>query len=444
MWVAIHACSLAAFVWLSSTLYGPREGVNLQAIAALWLLAGGVAAVSIFLWALPARSWSGLIRTTGNLWLYAAAAAILASLLTGLCQLLWQAAAELTFRLVQIILRPLLPVMTVEPGNFRIRGSHFSVVVNQECSGLEGASLILVFGAVWLWLFRRELRFPRSFLLLPAGVVILYLSNAFRIAALMLIGEAGARQIAAGGFHSQAGWILFNGVALGLSVSARRIPWFTVRRAERHTENMTAVYLLPFLAVLAAGMISRATTATFEWAYPLRLVAAGIALFVFRWHYRKMDWRSGSMGPLAGIAVFALWISLDWFRGVSQSGMPVELAAASTSARTTWIVLRALAAIVTVPIVEELAFRGYLMRRLSGREFEEVSLQDVNWVGITISSLAFGVMHGDRWVAGSVSGILYSVVGQRSGRIGEVVVAHAVTNALLAATVLLGGNWQYW
>ena len=152
VWVAIHAGSLAAFVWLSSTLYGRHEGANLQGIAALWLLA---------------------IRTTGNLWLYAAAAAILASLLTGLSQQLWQAAAELTFRLVQIILRPLLPVMTVEPGNFRIRGSRFSVVVNQECSGLEGASLILVFGAVWLWLFRRELRFPRSFLLLPAGVVIL-------------------------------------------------------------------------------------------------------------------------------------------------------------------------------------------------------------------------------------------------------------------------------
>jgi len=332
----------------------------------------------------------------------------------------------------------------VEPENFRIRGSHFSVVVNQQCSGLEGASLILVFGAVWLWLFRRELRFPRSFLLLPAGVVILYLSNAFRIAALMLIGEAGARQIAVGGFHSQAGWILFNGVALGLSVAARRMPWFTVHPPERHTENMTAVYLVPFLAVLAAGMISRAVTAAFEWTYPLRFVAAVIALYVYRKHYREMDWRCGWMGAVAGIAVFALWIGLDWIQGVPQLGMPQALAAASAGTRTAWIVLRVVAAVVTVPIVEELAFRGYLMRRLSAAEFEKVALPSVTWLAVLSSSLVFGVMHGERWVAGTLAGICYGVLTKRAGRIGEAFLAHAVTNALLAAAVILKGNFQYW
>jgi exosortase/archaeosortase family protein len=48
----------------------------------------------------------------------------------------------------------------------------------------------------------------------------LFLLNAVRIAALILIGNSGARQIALGGFHLQAGWIAFNGVALVFSVAA--------------------------------------------------------------------------------------------------------------------------------------------------------------------------------------------------------------------------------
>jgi hypothetical protein len=32
----------------------------------------------------------------------------------------------------------------------------------------------------------------------------------------------------------------------------------------------------------------------------------------------------------------------------------------------------------------------------------------------------------------------------RRGSIGDAVVAHATTNALLAVWVLWGGNWQFW
>ena len=59
------------------------------------------------------------------------------------------------------------------------------------------------------------------------GVVALFLLNAVRLTALILIGDAGAPRIALGGFHSQAGWISFNIVALGLAVAARRVAWIS-------------------------------------------------------------------------------------------------------------------------------------------------------------------------------------------------------------------------
>ncbi len=113
---------------------------------------------------------------------------------------------------------------------------------------------MLAFGVMWLWLFRRECRFPQALVLLPAGVATIYLLNAVRITALILIGNAGADKIAVGGFHSQAGWIAFNVVALGFSVAARRVPWLTTvaRPAggiiDRSSDNPAATYLLPFLS----------------------------------------------------------------------------------------------------------------------------------------------------------------------------------------------------
>jgi exosortase/archaeosortase family protein len=108
-----------------------------------------------------------------------------------------------------------------------IRTEHFRVFIAPECSGLEGAGLMLAFGVTLLWLFRQECRFPQCLILLPGGIVLLFLLNSVRIAALVLIGNAGARQIAAGGFHSQAGWIAFNLIALAFVALTMRFRVFT-------------------------------------------------------------------------------------------------------------------------------------------------------------------------------------------------------------------------
>src|SRR5205814_2154908 len=131
------------------------------------------------------------------------------------------------------------------------------------CSGLEGMGLMLVFGALWLGFFHQDYRFPRALLLIPVGMGLMFLLNSVRIAALILIGHAGARSVALGGFHSQAGWIAFNCVALGLVSIAGRVPWLSSGRKPAvidRIESSPDAYLVPFLAILAATMVSRATS----------------------------------------------------------------------------------------------------------------------------------------------------------------------------------------
>ena len=446
---AAHAVSISTFALFSASLYGlPSSRLNSDLLAAAWLLAGLSAIAFGGFAAIRPALWVRMARNTGYLWLIALVAVILACVAGDSSRQLWPWAAGVTFQITRILLTPLMPDLIVDPGKMQMGSPRFLVEIAPECSGLEGVGLILAFGVAWLILFRKQCRFPHALLLLPIGAMLIFLLNSVRIAALILLGNAGAERIAAGGFHSQAGWIVFNAVALGFTVASSHIPWFsntpTDRRNAGEVENPTAAWVLPFVAILAAGTISRSLTGDFEWVYPLRFFAGAITLVWFRKEYARLDWRIDWFGPSIGIAVFILWIGPGWFTSSGAEGMPAPLAATGPLARDAWLIFRTLAAVVTVPVAEELAFRGFLYRRLLSADFESVSLHRFSWVAILISSVTFGALHGSRWFEGCIAGVFYACAMLRRGRIGDAVVAHATTNSLIAVDVLVFHHWNLW
>ncbi len=198
---------------------------------------------------------------------------------------------------------------------------------------------------------------------------------------------------------------------------------------------------MPFVAILAAGLLAGAASAGFEWLYPVRIVAAAAALWYFRDTYRQLDWRALDGRPWLWAQRFSCFGSdPERLLGMASSGIPAASSCSSTPAvRSTWIVLRIIGAVITVPIAEELAFRGFLLRRLVSPDFESVAMRGFQWLPLVISSVVFGALHGERWLAGTLAGMIYALVLVRRGRMGEAVIAHATTNALLAAWVLSTG-----
>ncbi|HEY4088205.1 MAG TPA: exosortase E/protease, VPEID-CTERM system [Bryobacteraceae bacterium] len=449
-WLAfvVHVAAAAICGWIGLLLYGGHSGFP-DLLVATTLLSAAVAAVSAGLWLIPAALWKQLLAIPGEIWAYGAGAAGAVILGQGLVQRLWLPLSKITFQIVQILARP-ITTLDVYPDRLALGKGAFGIIIAPECSGLEGILLLLLVGGLWLILFRKECRFPQALLLLPVGAVILFFLNAVRITALILIGVAGAEDIAVKGFHSQAGWISFNFVALGLCVAAQRMSWFSKRpRVKKPARSTTEAYLVPFLAILAASMAARAMSSDFEWAYPLRLVAPLAVFWFYRRSYRGIDWRFSPGGGLwfgigAGVLVLALWAGVDFASGAPVTAMPKQLRDASPGLRIFWISLRALAAIVTVPIAEELAFRGYLIRQIMSKDFDKLPPTAFSWPALIVSSVVFGVLHGGRWIAGVAAGLIYALVYVRRGRIADSILAHAVTNALLAAMVLFGGAWQYW
>jgi exosortase E/protease (VPEID-CTERM system) len=448
--LAAHAAAFVAWVLLTRALFAGTLGISDDLGAAAWLVAGLATAVVAAVAVIPARRWVELFAATKTVWTFAVLTALAAALLRRFAEELWEPASRATFALVSALVAPLVPGLTIDPANYTIESPAFGVAIAKECSGLEGAGLMLLFGGLWLAFFKREYRFPRALILLPAGLAIMWLTNIVRIAALFLIGNAGWGEVAAGGFHSQAGWIAFVTVALGLLVVSHRVAWLRSDQPVASAANPASAagdveaHLVPLLAIIAAGMLSGALSGTFEWLYPLRVLAALLAFWFFRGHYRSMDWRCDWVAVGAGVVVFAIWRVPDLFGAAHEAGMPQTLRSSGPAVTALWLLLRTVGGVITVPVAEELAFRGYLMRRLAAANFAQLPFARTPIWAVLVSSAIFGALHGGRFVEGLLAGIVYAWVIRRRGSIGDAAVAHGTTNGLIALGVLLNGEWRYW
>jgi exosortase E/protease (VPEID-CTERM system) len=446
-----HVAATLLFAQLSSILFRVRTAESIDNIVALsWIASGVVAVVFAILAFAPARFWLRLLASLRPVLVFALIVSIGGYAFGWVTSTFWRPLSSATMLVVYWLLHPLIDGISADPSTLIVGGPDFQVMISRECSGYEGLGLILVFTTAWLWFHRTDWRFPQALVLIPVGLATIWIFNCLRIAALLLIGTAGAPAIALGGFHSQAGWLGFNIVALGICVLARRVRWLTTVAEDSPQQsiveaNPTAVYLFPFLAILASSMISQLASSGFEWLYPIRVAAVVVALWFFSRSYQQLNWRFGWTSIASGGVAFAVWIVLESLvmPGLEIT-MPAALNQAPETAKIGWLLFRVLGAVITVPIAEELAFRGFLLRRLVSADFESVGWQSVSWIAILLSSIAFGVLHGDRWLAGTIAGAIYAVTWMRRGSMGDAVAAHATTNALIAAWVLIGGHWHLW
>ena len=471
--VAHLACIFAVSVINIAQFHGFTSSLPVNSIRPLLtaILLLGIALLAFA--CIPLQSWIAAIRETRRLWLYSLVTGILAWCLRFPLQSFWDASSTapgralqvLAFHSVKAVLSFFLPNIYVDAATFTIGTPRFAIIVAEACSGLEGLGLVLAFTVIWLFYFRRESRFPQALLLIPCALASVWMLNILRISALVLIGNAGYGEIAMVGFHSQAGWIAFTCVAFGFSMATRKLSWvrrryyipstpgnapadpiFVDEEYDRSAESSaTAAYLVPFLAILAASFLSKAVSGYFEWLYPLRFVAAIVAI----WHYwpelKQFEWRTTWLAPLTGAGVFLIWLAPSlWAHPQQASYLSASLAALPTASRWTWIAFRIAAAVITVPIAEELAFRGYLARRLIHREFDQVPFSAVTALSIGLSSVAFGLMHGQQWIVGILAGLAYAAIMKRRGRLSDAIVAHATTNLLLAIWVISRGDWAQW
>jgi CAAX prenyl protease-like protein len=204
-----------------------------------------------------------------------------------------------------------------------------------------------------------------------------------------------------------------------------------------------------FIAFLAMGGIPGLGAAE----YPVRVGILGAVIWLFSrpvLDLRMLNW-IGSV--VLGLAVFVVWVAPDvlwpgyrehWLfqnslTGKAESSVPTEL-----QANTMVLIFRAIRATLIVPIVEELFWRGWLMRWLISNDFTSIPLGTYARDAFWITAALFAVEHGPYWEVGLLAGVAYNWWMVRTKSLGDCILAHAVTNGVLSAYTVYGGHWQYW
>jgi CAAX prenyl protease-like protein len=108
------------------------------------------------------------------------------------------------------------------------------------------------------------------------------------------------------------------------------------------------------------------------------------------------------------------------------------------------LTLRMIRAVLIVPIVEELFWRAWMMRWIIDADFEKIPLGKYTAQSFWIVAALFASEHGPYWDVGLAAGIIYNWWMVRSRSLGDLILAHAVTNFALSAYVIAAGKWEYW
>jgi exosortase E/protease (VPEID-CTERM system) len=447
-WAFGHLAAMAGFTWLTARVLDEGWWSRPCWVAA-WVGLGLVAATCWGAALGPVLGWLPQVRHRAGALLAGAAVGSAACGAGWVLEGAWRPLGRWTLWLVDRLLSLVCRDTVCRPADWLVGTSAFAVEIAPGCSGYEGIGLIWVYLGAYLWLSRRRLHWPWAWLLLPLGTALIWVANAVRLAALVLIGAWVSPAVAVGGFHSQAGWLLFNAVGLGLVFLSRRTRLWggdELSPAGAGEPNPTAAYLAPLAAQLTAAMIVHAVSppGAWDWLYPVRAAVTAGVLWHYRGSYAELR-RTWSWPAVAlGAGAFVCWLVLGPARsgaaatpqGWAGLDLPWGLAAA-------WLVARGLGAVVMVPLAEELAFRGYLTRRLQAADFRAVAIGRFSRLSWLVTSVLFGMLHG-QWLAGTVCGLVYGLALYRRGELTDAVVAHATTNALLGGYVVVTGSWEVW
>ena len=214
----------------------------------------------------------------------------------------------------------------------------------------------------------------------------------------------------------------------------------------------TARYTAPFLAyiaLMAAGRI-------FNWppaiSYVVRCtVPAALLLALSRPLLASRPARPFA-SMLLGAVVFLIWIAPDrllgyrhfWLFENSLTGSAATSVAPNLRASLAFRAMHVLGSTLLVPMLEELFWRGWLMRWLIDQRFRKVPLGAYTPMSFWVVALLFASEHGPYWEVGLAAGILYNWWIVRTRNLTDCILAHAVTNGLLASYVLSSNQWAYW
>lgn len=182
------------------------------------------------------------------------------------------------------------------------------------------------------------------------------------------------------------------------------------------------------------------------WVFPLQTIVCGVLL---GWWWKKYEfhWSRGWwLGIVAGGLALAVWIApQQWFEAERRVG-GFDLWFFGGGSAYKWnTFFRVLRLVIVVPLLEEIFWRGFLLRHLMRDPFDEIPFGTRSWSAFAWVAGLFAVAHWgpDFWPA-LITGALFNAVALSTRSLGACVIAHSVTNLLLGVYIFKTQQWGFW
>ncbi len=219
-------------------------------------------------------------------------------------------------------------------------------------------------------------------------------------------------------------------------------------------------YVTPMAIYMAFLAMESQWQETVTLLYPIKTLAVGAALVWFRNEYVELRpprhvW--GNPGFLnywlavaIGLAAIIIWIGADRL----YPGLTELMGGTSTTRfdpttirspgwRYTFLGFRVFGAVAVVAFMEEIFWRGFLIRWIDDRNFKRVPIGTFSWISFGVTVALFAFEH-EEWLAGVACGALYNWLYYKRKSLFCCVLAHATSNAALSVWILWQRDWKFW
>ena len=188
------------------------------------------------------------------------------------------------------------------------------------------------------------------------------------------------------------------------------------------------------------------------WVHPAQILICGAVLIRY-WRY--YEWRPPTrvvFTVFIGVLALVLWVSplayvVEGFFPKTKRvpGFDPAFFGASGVPFYMNVGCRFVRLVIIVPLVEEIFWRGFLLRWLIDYEFTKVPFGSFRWKSFVVVTLLFMLEHTPPdWPAALLTGVLFNLVAIHTRSLSSCVLVHAITNFLLGVYILYTGKTGFW
>lgn len=211
-------------------------------------------------------------------------------------------------------------------------------------------------------------------------------------------------------------------------------------------------YVLPMaLFMIVTTLVEPYATKQFVPVYCAKIVLVTASLFAtYRIWKDDVKITGGAIVPgvVIGLLIIFLWFFLDPYTPpLKFLGTRTELnpftEIGSPFVRNVFLAFRFFGLVITVPIMEEIFWRSFLIRYITKENFRQVPMGTFSAGAFAFVAIGFALAHPE-WLAALVCAILLGGLLKYTRSLWACIVAHAVANLVLAIYVLQTGQWKFW